>query len=98
VRKLLAVLALATAVAIASPFASGAPDGLQRVAADQAFVQTGRVAEVQESSPVPGYAVPGVGDRRVATGLAGFAGTLLVFALGYGLAAVATRRVGGAAA
>ncbi len=36
---------------------------------------------------MPDYAVPGVDDPRVATGLAGFVGTLVVFGLGYGLAA-----------
>ena len=44
---------------------------------------------VQERSPVPDYAFPGVDDPRVATGLAGFVGTLVVFGLGYGIAAVA---------
>jgi cobalt/nickel transport protein len=41
---------------------------------------------------VPDYAVPGVGNERVATGLAGFAGVLGVFAIGYGVAVVARRR------
>ena len=40
---------------------------------------------------MPDYAVPGIDDARLATGLAGFGGTLLVFGLGYGLV-VATRR------
>ena len=98
--RLFVVLALAVAVGLAtaaSPFASGAPDGLQRVAADKAFVGTGRLAKVQESSPIHGYAFPGVGGRA-ATALAGFAGTLLVFGFGYGVAAVGRRRAGGVAA
>ena len=99
--RLLVVIAVAVVVAIASPFASSAPDGLERVAADKGFAETGRLATVQESSPVPDYAVPGVEDGRVATAFAGFAGTLLVFAFGYGVAAVARRaprREGDAAA
>jgi hypothetical protein len=88
------ILALALAVGLAtaaSPFASASPDGLERVAGDQAFLDQGRVAKVQEHAPVADYAVPGVADPRVATGLAGFAGTLVVFVLGYGVAAVVRR-------
>ena len=83
------ILALAVAVGLASavsPYASSSPDGLEKVAADQAFLERG---EQQAASPAPDYAFPGVGDARVGTGLAGFAGTLAVFALGYGIAAVA---------
>ena len=41
---------------------------------------------------MPDYAFPGIDDARVATGLAGFAGTLLVFGLGYGIVVVTRRR------
>ena len=41
---------------------------------------------------MPGYAFPGIDDPKLATGVAGFAGTLLVFGLGYGLASVRRRR------
>jgi hypothetical protein len=90
----LTILALALAVGLAtaaSPFASASPDGLERVAGDNAFLDRGRVASVQEHAPAADYAVPGVADPRVATGLAGFAGTLAVFVLGYGVAAVVRR-------
>ena len=89
------VLALALAIGLAvavSPFASSSPDGLERVATDKGFAGEGRAHAIQESSPIPDYAFPGVGDERVATGVAGFAGTLLVFGLGSGLAALARRR------
>ena len=88
------ILALALAVGLAtaaSPFASASPDGLERVAADKAFLDQGRVAKVQERAAVADYAVPGVADPRLATGLAGFAGTLVVFVLGYGVAVVVRR-------
>jgi hypothetical protein len=78
---LAAALAVALAVAV-SPFASSSPDGLERVAADRAFVDHGRLAAVQERAPAPGYALPGIGEARVATGVAGLAGTLAVLALG----------------
>jgi len=89
------ILALAVAVGLAtavSPFASSRPDGLERVAADQAFSDDGRLATLQEDAPAPDYALPGIGDGRLATGLAGLAGTLLVFGSGYGVAVVARRR------
>ena len=92
------ILALAVAIGLgtaASPFASSSPDGLERVASDQGFLDRGRVAAVQERSPAPDYGVPGVADGRVATGLAGFAGfagTLLVFGLASGAGELARRR------
>jgi hypothetical protein len=89
--KRFTILALAVAVglaAAASPYASSSPDGLEKVAGDRAFAER---ATVQES-PAPGYAFPGVGDARAATGLAGFAGTLIVFGLGYAAARTARRR------
>ena len=36
-------------------------------------------------SPLPDYLFPGIGDERLAAGLAGFLGTLVLFALGYGV-------------
>lgn len=82
-------IALALAVGLAtaaSPFASTDPDGLTRVAGDQGFLDRGTTHAVQDGSPLAGYAAPGIDDPRVATGLAGFAGTIGVFAAGAGLA------------
>ena len=90
--KLFTILALAVAIGLAtavSPYASSSPDGLEKVAGDQAFLDRG---EAQETSMLSDYAVPGIGDERVATGLAGFTGTLLVFGLGYGVVLMARRR------
>jgi hypothetical protein len=99
--KAFTALALAVAVGLAtaaSPFASSSPDGLERVAHDKAFIDNGKLHAVQRDSPVPDYAFPGIGDARVATGVAGFVGTLVVFAIGYGLAALLRRREGPAPA
>ena len=88
-------LALALAVGLApavSPFATASPDGLEKVAGDKQFLDEGRLAGVQEESPIPDYAFPGIENERVATGLAGFVGTLAVFAIGSGLAWVLRRR------
>ena len=91
------VLALAVAVGLAtavSPFASAKPDGLEKVAETKAFLDEGKLAAIQKDSPAPDYAFPGVENERLATGLAGFDGTLAVFALGYGLAFALRRRAG----
>jgi hypothetical protein len=80
------ILALALAIGLAtaaSPFASASPDGLERVATDNGFAARGE----QRDAPVFEYG----SDSRVATALAGFAGTLLVFAIGTGVARVARR-------
>ena len=93
--RIFVILALAVAVGLAtavSPFASASPDDLEKVAQKKDFHEQGRLAGIQEDSPIPDYAFPGVEDERVATGLAGFVGTLAVFALGYGLAFVLRRR------
>jgi hypothetical protein len=93
--KWFTILALAIAIGLAtaaSPFASASPDGLERVAGDNAFLDNGRLATVQEDAPVPDYAFPGIGDARLATGLAGFVGTIGVFAFGAAVAVVVRRR------
>jgi len=90
------IVALAVAVGLATaaaPFASTSPDGLERVAGDKGFSGEGRLHAVQDESPIPDYAMPGVDDPRVATGLAGFTGTLVVFGLAYGAGAVLRRRM-----
>ena len=51
-----------------------------------------RCTRSRSDAPIPGYAFPGVDDARLATGLAGFAGTLGVFALGYGAGLRVRRR------
>ncbi len=96
--RIFTVVALALAVGLAtavSPFASSSPDGLEKVAEDKGFLEDGSLAPIQEGSPIPDYAFPGIENERLATGLAGFVGTLGVFAIGYALAFV-LRRVRGA--
>ena len=94
-RQSFVLLALAVAVGLGtavSPWASASPDGLERVAERTGFADTGRLDAGREDAPAPGYAFPGVEDERLATGLAGFAGTLVVFAVGLGAARVLRRR------
>jgi len=85
------VVAVALALAVglglaASPYASSSPDGLERVAETHGFIDQGQVHRVQEGSPIPDYAFPGIDDPRLATGLAGFVGTLGVFLVAFGVA------------
>ena len=93
--QLIVIVGLALAVGLAtavSPFASANPDGLEKVAEEKKFLDEGRLAGSQEDSPIPDYAFPGIENELVATGLAGFVGTLAVFAIGYGLAYLLRRR------
>src|SRR5262245_4935475 len=77
---------------LASPYASSSPDGLEKVAETNGFLDHGRLHAVQTSSPVPDYAFPGVHDPRIATALAGLVGTLLVALVGVTVVALARRR------
>jgi PDGLE domain len=86
------VLALSVAIGLAtaaSPFASSAPDGLEKVAEREGFLDEGR----SRDAPIPDYAFPGIRDDRLATGAAGFAGTLLVLAAGWGAIRLVRRPV-----
>jgi PDGLE domain len=93
--KLFIVLALALAVGLAtavSPYASANPDGLEKVAGDKGFIEQGTLHSIQDDSPIPDYAFPGIDNERVATGVAGFVGTLGIFAVAFGLAWALRRR------
>ncbi|GFP36124.1 hypothetical protein HKBW3S43_01911 [Candidatus Hakubella thermalkaliphila] len=80
---LLLSLFLATFI---SPFASPFPTGLERVAEDQGFLEKGEEWSAWKLAPIPDYAMPGLGEGALATGVAGLVGTLAVFAIGYAIA------------
>ncbi|MBA2280841.1 MAG: PDGLE domain-containing protein, partial [Acidimicrobiia bacterium] len=63
------VVALALA-GFVSPYDSGAPDGLERVAIDNGFAGEADPHALGDG-PTAGYAVRGVDDERLSTGLAG---------------------------
>lgn len=69
-------LALATIVA---PFASQAPDGLEKVAEEQGFAEAAE-EPLWDVSPFPDYNFPGLGGAFT-TAAAGAVGTFLLFAL-----------------
>ena len=77
--------------ALVSGFASGSPDGLERVAEDEGFLETSEDSAVG-GSPLADYGVSGVDDERLGTGLAGVLGVGLTFVVGAGLFLVVRRR------
>ena len=91
------VLGLAVAVGLAfavSPYATANPDGLEKVADRKDFLEEGRLASIQDDSPIPDYAFPGIENERLATGVAGFVGTLGVFASALAIGWIFRRRSG----
>jgi hypothetical protein len=82
-------LLLALGVALLSPLASPHPDGLERVAENEGFLDQ---AEDAPFEIIPDYTFPGIENEAVATIVAGVVGTAFLFGLGYGLAWVLRRR------
>ena len=81
------VVALAVALALAffvSPQASSQPDGLNKVAIDKGFADNEK-SHALDDGPTSGYAVKGVDNERLATGLAGLIGVTVTFAVAGGL-------------
>ena len=89
---LFVVLGLAVALAFAffvSPLASSEPDGLERVAIDQGF--EGQASEhALAKGPLADYAVAGVDNSWLSTGLSGVVGVVLCFVIA-GAAVLAIR-------
>ena len=83
-------LGIALGVAFLSPLASSDPDGLERVAEDEEFLDEAKDAPYEV---IPDYLFPGVEDESVATILAGVLGVLIVAALTL-LVAFVLRRTG----
>jgi hypothetical protein len=82
-------LLLALGVALLSPLASPHPDGLERVAEDEGFLDQAQDAPYQI---IPDYSFPGIENEALATIVAGLVGTALLFGLGYALAWLLRRR------
>jgi hypothetical protein len=82
-------LVIAAVIAIlASYFASGDPDGLERVAEDQGFLDRAEDAFYQI---LPDYTIPGV-EGPVGTAFAGIIGILVVFGVMWLIGRVVARR------
>jgi hypothetical protein len=78
----LIALLFCLALATISPLASSSPDGLERVAEDKGFIGS---AEEAPFEVVADYVFPGIENEAVATILAGWLGTLILFGIAYGL-------------
>ncbi len=79
---LLGGLLLAVGLAmLVSGFASSAPDGLNKVAEDHGIAASAR-EHLFENGPLAGYAVKGVDNERLSTGISGLIGVLVTFGLG----------------
>ena len=74
-----------------SPHASSSPDGLERVAIDQGFIDTA-TDHAMADAPLADYGVRGVDDPGLSTGLAGVIGVAVCFALGSAFVLVVRRR------
>lgn len=88
-RRLVWFLAAGVAVAlivagVLSGFASGEPDGLERVSIDQGFEEEAGDHALADS-PLADYAVQGVEDERISTGLAGIIGVAITLVVAGGL-------------
>jgi hypothetical protein len=75
-------LLIALTLAVMSPLASPHPDGLERVAENQGFIDK---AQEPFYNIVPDYVFPGISNEATATIAAGLVGTLLMFGLGLGM-------------
>jgi len=82
-------LAIALAVTLLSPLASPRPDGLERVAEDQGFIDA---AEEPFYEIMPDYLVPGIASASLGTTLAGAVGALIVFGIALGAGYALRRR------
>jgi len=69
---------------VLSGFAAGDPDGLERVAIDEGFDETADDHALADS-PLADYAVEGVEDERLSTGLAGVVGVAITLVVAGGL-------------
>jgi hypothetical protein len=94
-RALVAVLVATFGVAVLlSPFASGSPDGLEKVAADEGFADAADEHALADG-PLADYGVAGVGDGRVGTAIAGLVGVALILGLTVVLSRAARSRTTG---
>jgi cobalt/nickel transport system permease protein len=74
-------LVVAALLVLVAPLASSAPDGLERVAIDQGFIETAEDHALSES-PLADYEVGAVEDEATGTRVAGVVGVLVTFGIG----------------
>ena len=79
----------ALVVVIFAPLASLDPDGLERVAADQGFIDR---ASNFFSGILSGYEIPGISDPAVSTIVSGLIGVAIIVVIMFALGRVLARR------
>jgi cobalt/nickel transport system permease protein len=79
-----AVLVAAVFATVVSQFASGAPDGLERVALDHGLL-AGAHGHAFAHAPFAHYATRGIGNEPLSLAVAGLAGSTLALVVGYGI-------------
>lgn len=92
----IALIITAVLAIFISPFASSSPDGLEKVAADKGFLKNAEEADTAwKHSPVADYAIPGVKNEKVSTGLAGIVGVIItvIVMLGVSFLAVGLSKI-----
>jgi len=90
---ILAALTVSLALAFfVSPHASSWPDGLEKIAEKLGFLHKASETGAWTKAPAPDYALPAIKNERLSTSIAGVAGTLAVFAAGWGLAILLKKR------
>jgi ABC-type Fe3+ transport system permease subunit len=82
-------LAIALVLAFLSPLASGSPDGLEKVADDEGFIDKATEPPFQI---IADYVFPGIENEALATILAGIIGTIAIFVVVYAVAWLLRRR------
>lgn len=88
---LLGLLVCLLLAGVGSYYASGSPDGLQRVAESAGFSDSAEDSAASDS-PVADYQVTGVEDSRLSGGLAGVIGVAVMAVLSTGLFWLVRRR------
>ena len=78
------IVASLVMAAVVSQFAVDNPDGLERVAEDEGFIDTAR-DHAFGSSFFADYATSGVGNETLSLAVAGISGTLLTLLVGFGV-------------
>lgn len=78
------LLVILLVAGILSGFAASDPDGLERVAIDEGFEETAEDHALADS-PLADYAVEGVENERLSTGLAGVIGVAITLVVAGGL-------------
>jgi len=68
-----------------SPFASTAPDGLEKVAETKGFAEKGESWKFWKHAPLPDYALPWIKNEKLSTALSGLIGTLAIFFIALGI-------------